>query len=88
MINIRIVRNLAKYVWKLKDKGITANVKYKTLRKIYGRPKEKFCQLCLTEKLLIFDFEYPDMLLNDRSELFKKCRHTNNSPGVERGTWT
>lgn len=68
---------LAKYVWKLRDKGITANVKYKTLRKIYGRPKEKFCQLCLTEKLLIFDFEYPDMLLNDRSELFKKCRHTN-----------
>ena len=37
----------------------------------------EFFQLCLTEKLLILKYDDPNNLLNERSELFKKCRHTN-----------
>ena len=68
---------LAKYVWRLKEKDIIPRVNYKQRRKVYGRPKDKFCQLCLTEKLEILNFEDPNNLLNERSEFFKKCRHTN-----------
>ena len=69
--------DLAKYAWDLKGSGINPIVKYECVRKTYGRPKENFCQLCLTEKLLILKYDDPNNLLNERTELFKKCRHTN-----------
>ena len=37
----------------------------------------KRCFLCLHEKLLIFNYQYPAELLNKRSELMAKCGHEN-----------
>ena len=68
--------DLAKCAWDLKGSGIKP-IKFGCVRKIYGRPKESFCQLCLTEKLLILKYDDHNNLLNERTELFKKCRHTN-----------
>ena len=38
---------------------------------------QKKCLLCLHEKFKIVIFEDQDHLLNKRSELISKCRHTN-----------
>jgi len=80
--NNRITPNdtsLSKYVWGLKDEGITQySVKWSILSRAYGYNKSsKTCGLCLTEKLLICDFLDKDKLINDRSELVSKCIHLN-----------
>ena len=69
---------LSKYIWKLKEAKIDFEIKWKVLRKTKGfNSISKTCNLCLTEKLLICEFEDKENLLNERSELVSKFRHEN-----------
>ena len=70
--------SLSKYIWGLKDGGIHYSIKWSILRKAQGYNRSsKTCGLCLTEKLLICEFQDKENLINDRSELVSKCRHFN-----------
>ena len=71
--------SLSKYIWELKDKGIEEyNIKWSIVKRATGyRKTSKTCGLCLTEKLLICEFEDKANLINSRSELVSKCRHQN-----------
>ena len=70
--------SLSKYIWELKDKGIAYDIKWSILKRAPGyRKNSKTCGLCLMEKLLICEFPDKANLLNDKSELVSKCRHSN-----------
>ena len=74
--NQRNKTTLAKYVWDLKEKGITPVIKWSILKK--GFPYScgsRRCDLCLEEKLQILQADNPDSLLNKRSEIVSKCPH-------------
>ena len=67
---------LAKYIWKLKKKGLKFSIKWSIIK--HARPYRKgshYCDLCLTEKVVIAlgDSSY----LNKRTEINSKCRHMN-----------
>ena len=65
---------LAKYVWKLKKKGLKPIVKWKILMK--ARPYSKgsrYCDLCLSEKTIIAIADKRS--LNKRKEMLHKCTH-------------
>ena len=67
---------LAKYVWKLKKKGLKPIVKWKILLK--ARPYKKgsrFCDLCMSEKTIIAIADKRS--LNKRYEMLRKCTHMN-----------
>ena len=66
---------LAKYVWKLKEKSIAPIIKCEILNKVYGNPKRNMCILCLTEKLWILNFIHSNNYLNKKTELINKCKH-------------
>ena len=69
---------LSKYVWSLKNNGIADPIlSWKIIdhAKPYKNGSKK-CNLCLTEKYHIITS--PLKLLNKRSELVSKCRHSNN----------
>ena len=70
--------SLSKYIWELKDRGIEYNIKWSILKRAPGyRKSSKTCGLCLMEKVLICEFPDKVNLLNDKSELVSKCRHSN-----------
>jgi len=72
----RFQTELAKLVWNLKDAGHTPAIKCSIACK--AKPYAggwNQCQLCLSEKLAILQAD-PDTLLNKRSELIAKYRHT------------
>ena len=63
-------------MWRIKDEGGTPQLTWKILEKCKAyTPQSKRCALCLTEKLAIAEHEGNDML-NKRSEIVAKCRHT------------
>ena len=67
---------LAKYVWKLKKKGLKYEIKWSIIK--HARPYRKgshYCDLCLTEKVVIAFAD--ESSLNKRSEINSKCRHMN-----------
>ena len=39
---------------------------------------ERYCKLCMKEKLTIATYNKPKELLNHRSEIFDICRHRKN----------
>ena len=66
---------LSKAVWKLKQSGLSPEIRWKIVQ--HATPYQcgsKTCNLCLSEKLQIFQAD-PNKLLNKRSELVSKCRH-------------
>ena len=70
---------LAKFVWQLKDKGITDfHIKWEILAKefLFSRSTGK-CFLCLREKFEIMKHmkNLGSKLINKREELFRKCLH-------------
>ena len=68
---------LSKYIWSLKDSGTMFDIKWRILRQVPSYTKEaKKCNLCLTEKTLILFGDKRD-LINHRSEILNKCRHSN-----------
>lgn len=67
---------LSKYIWELKEKGISHKIKWSILAKT--RPPDHFnsrCQICLIEKMKIITFKHQNLLLNQRKEIVAKCRH-------------
>ena len=68
---------LAKYIWSLKENGITPRITWRILSKVHGEPRNKCCKLCLMEKYFIISQIDNNNLLNKRSEFITKCRHIN-----------
>ena len=68
---------LSKKVWDLKEKGINYNISWKIIDRTQPyRGGSKYCNLCVTEKYHILMHKSKN-LLNSRSEIISKCRHTN-----------
>ena len=68
---------LSKAIWHYRDLGIEPHIDWSIMAKSFPyQPGAKSCNLCLTEKLVILQAD-PRSLLNKRSELSGKCRHTN-----------
>ena len=68
---------LSKKIWELKEKNVPYKLSWKILK--HGHPYRggmRTCDLCLTEKVLILTSK-DEHLLNKRSEILNKCRHTN-----------
>ena len=69
---------LSKFIWELKDKNISFDIKWEIMKKTQGYNKiSKSCSLCLAEKFYICYFRDKEKLLNKRNELVSKCRHVN-----------
>jgi hypothetical protein len=68
---------MSKYVWNLKDQGITnPTITWSILdNAIPYKNGSKRCDLCITEKYHII--QKSDNILNKRDELISKCRHEN-----------
>ena len=68
---------LSRHFWHLKDRGKRPTVKWKILS-VANTPKNlrDSCLLCISEKMKILRFPIPRLLLNHRSDLVSKCRHT------------
>ena len=68
---------LSKKVWDLKEKGQDFKISWKIIDRTQPyRRGSKYCNLCVTEKYHIL-MNKSKNLLNSRSELVSKCRHTN-----------
>ena len=68
---------LSKYIWKLREDNITFNLSWKILKQANSYSNtSKRCQLCLWEKFFIITKRKSE-ILNSRSELIGKCRHSN-----------
>ena len=68
---------LSKYIWNLKNQGITPLVKWRFVKKVNSKVSPNYCKLCLTEKFFTIKSLDHCNLLNKRSELLSKCRHQN-----------
>ena len=68
---------LSKHFWDLKARGERPTITWKILS-VANTPRNlrDSCLLCTTEKVLIMRFCQPRLLLNHRSDLISKCRHT------------
>ena len=68
---------LSKYLWTLKANGIDYHLKW-SIKSYASRYKygTRRCDLCLKEKMIIALAD-PKVLLNKRTELTSKCRHSN-----------
>ena len=65
---------LAKYVWKIKKRGLKPKIKWSIRMKaqIY-RKGMRYCDLCLSEKSIIAIAD--ERSLNKRNEIHRKCTH-------------
>ena len=68
---------LSKYVWSLKNQGITPIVKWRIVKKVNSKVSPNYCKLCFTEKFFIIKSLDVCNLLNKRSEFVSKCSHQN-----------
>ena len=70
---------LTDYVWKMKEEQAEMpKIKWSIIKTAPAYNNiSKRCALCLQEKLHIIEFPDQKNLLNRRSELVSKCRHTN-----------
>ena len=67
--------NLSRYIWDLKNKGISYNIDWSILS--YANTYNtinKTCNLCLLEKVYILRHDGAQ-LINKRNELMNRCRH-------------
>lgn len=71
--------SLSSYVWDLKEKSnVTPTLKWSTIKQVQSYTNNsRNCPLCLQEKFEILFYKDKSELLNKRSELIAKCRHTN-----------
>ena len=66
---------LSRHVWEFKQQNKPFSIKWSILKRAKAcESGGKRCNLCLTEKMCIFNAEKQN-LLNKRTELFAKCRH-------------
>ena len=78
---MKTTQNYLKEYWTIKRKHFTPKVTLRIIRRCtaFNTTKRK-CYLCLNEKLEIASYK-GDNLMNKKSELISKCRHTKtNSP--------
>ena len=69
---------LSKYMWKLGDEKITANItKWNIMSIVHGTPKGGVCKLCLTQKFWLLKYFNDKHLLNKKLEFISKCSHEN-----------
>ena len=70
---------LSKYIWDLKDKNITNySKKWCIVKQTSGyNSVTNYCNLCLSEKLVICNFKDKDRLIKKRRDLVSKCLHEN-----------
>ena len=67
--------SLAGYIWKLKRKSVSYDIKWSIAKLALPYRKEtKRCDLCLTEKVMIA-LEDRSRAINKRNEVMEKCRH-------------
>ena len=72
------VTELSKYIWELKGKHTEYEIRWSIARISSGfNPVSKSCNLCLLEKLLLYNFSDKSRLINKRLDLASKCRHEN-----------
>ena len=69
---------LSKYVWSLKAQEIHPIIKWSILKRVRSIPRLNDCKLCLWEKLYIIESLRDKDILNKKSELVSKCRHSIN----------
>ena len=68
---------LSQYIWDLKSKKKQYEIAWNIVKKCAPyHPSSKRCDLCITEKLIIIQAK-EEGLLNKRSEIANKCRHSN-----------
>ena len=68
---------LSKYVWDLKRKKEDFEIKWSVKKKCSPyQASSRRCDLCLTEKLIICR-ESDEKMINKRSEISNKCKHSN-----------
>ena len=69
--------SLSNYVWEVKNKfGIDLISKLEIERRCKGG--DRYCKLCMEEKLSIATYNKSKELLNQRSEIFNICTHWKN----------
>ena len=67
---------LSKHIWDLKTKNEDYEINWKILKKIPSMKNgSKMCRLCVTEAAIIMKGKKG--ILNQRNEIFNKCRHQN-----------
>ena len=66
---------LSKYIWSLKNQGITPIVKCRIVKKVNSKVLPNNCKLYLTEKIFIIKYLDNWNLLKKRFELVSKCRY-------------
>ena len=71
------IKYISKYIWNLKNQGITPIIKWRILKKVNSKVPSHYGKLCLTEKFFIIKSLDDCNLLNKRPELASKCRHQN-----------
>ena len=68
---------LANYVWEQREKGLVVKLTWSIKRRaICYHNGQRDCDLCATEATLIAKGD-PALILNKRSELFRKCTEKN-----------
>ena len=76
-IKKRNATELSKTFWNAKESGLNPTINWKIINQVIPyKPRQKCCNLCLTEKLEILQAKQLT-ILNKRSELTGKCRHKN-----------
>ena len=67
---------LSKKIWELKCKGENYTIEWdiRGQSKSY-KPGSKSCKLCHEEVFQILHYKENENLVNNRNELYKKCRH-------------
>ena len=67
---------LSKWIWELKEKNKQYEIAWDIVKKcVPYKPSSKNCDLCLSEKLCIVRGN--KTMINKRSEIANKCRHSN-----------
>ena len=66
---------LSKYIWNLKNQGITPIVEWRIVKKVNSEVSPSYCKLCLTENFFIIKSLDDCNFFNKRSELVSNCRH-------------
>lgn len=67
---------LSKHIWDLKNRNMKYEINWKILKKIPNMKNgDKMCRLCVTEAAIIMKGKKDQ--LNQRNEIFNKCRHQN-----------
>ena len=64
-------------MWQLKNKKITATIKWNIVSIVHGTPKGGVCKLCLTEKFWLLKYFNNEHLLNKKLKFISKFRHQN-----------